>query len=406
MDKPPSEQYVGKVDSFTASEIAALQVNLDKQLGPEYISNRPQGGGQVSYLEAGKAFNIANEVFGFHRWSTQIIRDNVDFVDHNKESGRYNVGITVHVRITLQNGVFREDYGYGSIDNCQSKAKAFEKAKKEGVSDAMKRALRQFGNVLGNCLYDKQYLQQVHRVKKENSSFNADRLYRGPEYRLQTPAESITVRNGANPNEADHANRGVEDNREHRAATDDSGDFRGSDNYGGDDLDLVDFFPIPQDSSLDERADGMKEITESAALDGSPFRYMKQGQASKFRGAQDNILSSTNAVDEKNVPAAFYSAKIAADVQNNAPLPPEAHYDASRLSPFIGRSANVNPDRSTPITRRQTEAARSVTLNGVTPQRLVGMPPVLRQPIANYKAPSTVKRPIDAVDGYENVRSG
>lgn len=42
---------------------------------------------------------------------------------------------------------------------------AFEKAKKEGTTDALKRALRNFGNVLGNCIYDKDYLTKVTKVK-------------------------------------------------------------------------------------------------------------------------------------------------------------------------------------------------------------------------------------------------
>ena len=41
----------------------------------------------------------------------------------------------------------------------------FEKAKKEGTTDGLKRALRSFGNVLGNCLYDKDYLAKITRVK-------------------------------------------------------------------------------------------------------------------------------------------------------------------------------------------------------------------------------------------------
>ena len=37
--------------------------------------------------------------------------------------------------------------------------------KKEGTTDALKRALRNFGNVLGNCLYDKTYLREVSKIK-------------------------------------------------------------------------------------------------------------------------------------------------------------------------------------------------------------------------------------------------
>ncbi len=58
-----------------------------------------------------------------------------------------------------------QDIGYGHIENCKGKAAAFEKAKKEGTTDALKRALRNFGNVLGNCIYDKDYLARVTKVK-------------------------------------------------------------------------------------------------------------------------------------------------------------------------------------------------------------------------------------------------
>lgn len=39
------------------------------------------------------------------------------------------------------------------------------KCKKEAVTDAIKRTLRNFGNVLGNCLYDKQYVTEIAKVK-------------------------------------------------------------------------------------------------------------------------------------------------------------------------------------------------------------------------------------------------
>ena len=58
-----------------------------------------------------------------------------------------------------------QDIGYGHIENCKGKAAAFEKAKKEGTTDALKRALRNFGNILGNCIYDKDYLARVTKLK-------------------------------------------------------------------------------------------------------------------------------------------------------------------------------------------------------------------------------------------------
>jgi DNA repair and recombination protein RAD52 len=67
------------------------------------------------------------------------------------------------------------------LDNCKQKGMALDKVrvfpvllreatsgsptdiiysmqcKKEAVTDALKRTLRNFGNLLGNCLYDKEY---------------------------------------------------------------------------------------------------------------------------------------------------------------------------------------------------------------------------------------------------------
>lgn len=58
-----------------------------------------------------------------------------------------------------------QDVGYGHTENCKGKAAAFEKAKKEGTTDALKRALRNFGNILGNCIYDKEYLAKVTKLR-------------------------------------------------------------------------------------------------------------------------------------------------------------------------------------------------------------------------------------------------
>ena len=70
-----------RISEYTAKEIAILQSRLDKQLGPEYISTRPgNGGGKVHYLAAEKVINLANEVFGFNGWSSQIKEVQIDFV--------------------------------------------------------------------------------------------------------------------------------------------------------------------------------------------------------------------------------------------------------------------------------------------------------------------------------------
>ena len=50
------------------------------------------------------------------------------------EGGRVSLGLSALVRVTLRDGTYHEDIGYGSIANAKDKAMAFEKAKKEGES--------------------------------------------------------------------------------------------------------------------------------------------------------------------------------------------------------------------------------------------------------------------------------
>ncbi|KAK0912701.1 DNA repair protein rad52 [Friedmanniomyces endolithicus] len=235
-----------RVSEYTASEIATLQSRLEKQLGPEYISTRPgAGGGKVHYLAAEKVINLANEVFGFNGWSSSIQNVQIDFVDEHPENGKITLGLSTIVRVTVRDGTFHEDIGYGHIENCKGKAAAFEKAKKEAATDALKRALRTFGNVLGNCLYDKDYLQKVTKVKVAPSRWDSDNLHRHPDYapiKKEPIADAQTL-------------PGQKAVAAHRHTSIQSGMSFGSaefeDDFGGSGLDDVDF-AHPDEVRLDD----------------------------------------------------------------------------------------------------------------------------------------------------------
>jgi len=175
----PFEEQKPQISNYTAQEIATLASRLNKRLGPEYISTRAgPGNTRVAYLSAEKAINLANEVFGFNGWSSSIQNIQIDFVDENPTKGTISIGLSVVVRVTLKDGTYHEDTGYGGIENCKSKIAAFEKAKKEGTTDALKRALRNFGNVLGNCIYDKEYITKVSKIKAGAGKWDVNELYR------------------------------------------------------------------------------------------------------------------------------------------------------------------------------------------------------------------------------------
>lgn len=166
---------------FSEEESERIQGLLNKVLGPEYISFRPGGGGQkVSYIEGWKALNLANEIFGFNGWSSELISTQVDYFDTHNSSGRISMGLSVVVRITIKDGTYHEDFGYGYIDNAKNKAMAFEKCKKEAFTDGLKRCLRCFGNVLGNCLYDRTIISKIQKVKVSPPELEASDFYRHP----------------------------------------------------------------------------------------------------------------------------------------------------------------------------------------------------------------------------------
>ena len=85
---------------------------------------------------------------------------NLLFIKIEEDKGRFSVGVTAVVRVTLKDGTFHEDVGYGTAEN-PKRGPAIEKAKKEAVSDARKRCLRLYGDALGNCLYDKSHLKRI-----------------------------------------------------------------------------------------------------------------------------------------------------------------------------------------------------------------------------------------------------
>ncbi|XP_054552534.1 DNA repair protein RAD52 homolog isoform X2 [Talpa occidentalis] len=149
---------------YTGEEYQTIQSALRQRLGPEYISSRTVGGQKVCYIEGHRVINLANEMFGYNGWAHSITQQNVDFVDLN--NGKFYVGVCAFVRVQLKDGSYHEDVGYGVSEGLKSKALSLEKARKEAVTDGLKRALS-FGNALGNCILDKDYLRSLSKLPRQ-----------------------------------------------------------------------------------------------------------------------------------------------------------------------------------------------------------------------------------------------
>ena len=137
---------------FSESQLEQLQARIDDGR----VHTRRKQGMELRYLEGHDVIDMANTIFGYHAWSYRITK--------LEPAGGDGSGLwlaTVHLTVTSADGeaVTREDVGVGipavARDSGEASPDAQETAIKGAVTDALKRALRTFGNAFGNSLYDK-----------------------------------------------------------------------------------------------------------------------------------------------------------------------------------------------------------------------------------------------------------
>ena len=79
-------------------------------------------------------------IFGFNGWSSKILDIQREYMDPNRQNrDRWDVGFSCIIRVMLKDGTFHDDVGFGSVHNEKDRGKAIENARKEAVSDGVKR---------------------------------------------------------------------------------------------------------------------------------------------------------------------------------------------------------------------------------------------------------------------------
>ena len=156
-----------------------LQI-LTQELDSSRVKSRSKGNINLSYLEGFDLIETANKVFGYGGWSYDI-----ESLEHLSTEQNQNqnfvicykaiVKVTVYDKDHIQN-ISRTDVGTGT-GIAKTQSEAHEGATKEAVTDALKRALRSFGNQFGLSLYDKS------RNHTNNSVYNQPQQqnYREPQ---------------------------------------------------------------------------------------------------------------------------------------------------------------------------------------------------------------------------------
>lgn len=377
---------------YSDEEADTIQGRLNKVLGPEYVSFRPGTGGQnVSYIEGWKALNLANDIFGFNGWSSELISVSVDFLDvHN--NGRVSLGLSVVARITLKDGTFHEDFGYGFIENAKNKAMAFEKCKKEAFTDGLKRCLRCFGNVLGNCLYDKTIIAKMQKVKApprelEPSDFHRDPLVLKRETHLQQRRQQNAAQQAPAPQPRNIPN-GPARIQDHNMLRSVSAPPKPHGKAGPLAIKPSDFKDL---DDLFQFSDELGEEELNDRLDDYELQLLKNKEE-ESKQESDQSMRSDEADDANGATPSqvfFTSSKKALDVQKSQDPNSIPVYDHKFISSGVRRT--IDPSKSVKVRRSDTapQTPPAGTQSNVpSPQlgygpgkRPLGMPPGQRQPL-------------------------
>ena len=171
-------------------------------------------GPKLTYIEGWRVVDLANEIFGFNGWSTSVTSLDIDFLDVHPETNKCCCGVSAIVRITLRDGTFHEDVGYGHTEGVRGKHAALEKCKKEAITDSIKRGLKTFGRVLGNCLYDRQYAREVLRMPAAPEKLSPMDLHRSSDgVRVPQAAHAQPPKRAGDENASSGAKRAAHDER-------------------------------------------------------------------------------------------------------------------------------------------------------------------------------------------------
>jgi DNA repair and recombination protein RAD52 len=130
---------------------------LNAPLDPRHVKPPPQGK-YGEYVDSHHVLSEANRIFGFDGWGyviTSLVQCSRVEAKDSRGQPQVRVGYRCTVRATA-GGVDREGAAVGSgMAKPENEADAHESAVKEAETDALKRALRSFGNTFGLALYDK-----------------------------------------------------------------------------------------------------------------------------------------------------------------------------------------------------------------------------------------------------------
>ena len=179
---------------------------LAQPLDPQLVSQRKgRGGRKFDYIEGHTAIDQANRIFGFGGWGYELVGDvtlrPIEQTDSRTGEVTSTPAYAAVVRVTAPGAPSRTDVGFQPVSD--ESPEGHETAFKGAVTDALKRALRSFGDRFGNGLYgdpptnrreSEPAPQREQRRASARESQPAER--RGPARRVVQPEHEAAPQSG------------------------------------------------------------------------------------------------------------------------------------------------------------------------------------------------------------------
>ena len=150
------EPAAGEIDLLWDGLPPTVTQKLGEPLDEGLVSYRKGRKGRTfAYLEGRTAIDQANRVFGFGGWGWEVVgpvelRESESVDPKTGETHRFRA-YAATVRVTVPGSTPRTDVGFHAVT--EETVEGHETAYKGCVTDALKRALRGYGEQFGNGLY-------------------------------------------------------------------------------------------------------------------------------------------------------------------------------------------------------------------------------------------------------------
>ena len=152
----PDAATLSEYDLLWSGLPPSIIKELEKPLDPSLVSQRKGRAGRVySYIEGHTAIDQANKVFGIGGWGYELAGDvslrEIENIDPKTGEVSRTRAYSAPVRVTVPGVPPRTDIGFHVV--AEESGEGHETACKGAVTDGLKRALRSYGDRLGNGLY-------------------------------------------------------------------------------------------------------------------------------------------------------------------------------------------------------------------------------------------------------------